>query len=78
MGNDSAASAAGYTPGTGSSAKPLPGPLPPYDRGGKTRHPLHGKCHEVLDAKRHRYARQLLPTGSLVMSTEKLFCRVGG
>ena len=32
-GNDSVASAAGYTPSTGSSAKPLPDPNPHYDPG---------------------------------------------
>jgi len=49
-----------HTPGTGSSAKPLPDPLPPYDqqpqsRGWKTPGPTAGRCHEPLDAKRHRY-----------------------
>ena len=38
-GNDSVASAAGSHPSTGSSAKPLPGPPPPYDHSRQPRHP---------------------------------------
>jgi hypothetical protein len=64
MGNDSVASAAGSHPGTGSSAKPLPDPLPTLRpataaRAGRPGDQLHGRCYGPLDAKRHRYARWL-------------------
>ena len=48
MGNDSVASAGRSHPRHRLFGQATPGPAPPYDRGGKTRHPLHGKCHEVL------------------------------
>ena len=59
-GNDSVASAAGYTPKTSSSAKPLPSPPPPYDpRPGpqpRVPHQLRRKTGKALDTKRLRYA----------------------
>ena len=54
-GNDSVASAAGYTPHTGSSAKPLPSPAPPYDPRADTHLPvrqrLPRKPRKALDDK---------------------------
>ena len=60
-GNDSVASAAGYTPNASSSAKPLPDLSPPYDAQLTSRKgPAHApgkRPHEPLDTKRHRSAR---------------------
>ena len=60
-GNDSVASAAGYTPNASSSAKPLPDLPPPYDHG--PRRPPHApekRPPGSLDTKRHRYAGYLM------------------
>ena len=72
-----------HTPGIGSSAKPLPDPLQPYDRQpqpgvGRRRDPQRGKCHAPLDAKRHRSARQLLPVLRQRWRSDELICRADG
>ncbi len=59
-----------HTPETGSSAKPLPSPPPPYDARPDThapvRHQLRRKTGKALDTKRLRYARKRpLRSGSL-------------
>ena len=60
-GNDSVASAAGHTPETGSSAKPLPSPPPPYDALTDTHEPVQHrrrrKPGRLLTTKRHRSGR---------------------
>jgi hypothetical protein len=65
MGNDSVASAAGSHPRHRLFGQATPGPAPTLRppaaaRGSKTRHPVRGRCHEPLDAKRHRYVCQWL------------------
>ncbi len=61
-GNDSVASAAGYTPNASSSAKPLPDLPPPYDHGpGRPPQPPEKRPPGSLDTKRHRSVCRRLP-----------------
>ena len=82
-GNDSVASAAGFIPYAGSSAKPLPDLPPPYDPGHTTLrrrpHPERRKRPaEPLDAKRSRYGRSVRKCSWSASSSELGYpCRLG-